>query len=152
MANINDYLLWRGDLPINRKYKFNEIDSMILARFSYLLFDKIDIKPRETIATISERMKDFDNKEFMYNGDKELITNLGKRFRNLSTVGNKEDAFNWIKEYISHAYMPDWNSPYRESFIDAYRDVMNCFGIGLNLVIFVGFMVLTYLRLKEERS
>lgn len=61
-------------------------------------------------------------------------------------------AFNWIKEYISHAYMPDWNSPYRESFIDAYRDVMNCFGIGLNLVIFVGFMVLTYLRLKEERS
>ena len=85
MANINDYLLWRGDLPINRKYKFNEIDSMILARFSYLLFDKIDIKPRETIATISERMKDFDNKEFMYNGDKELITNLGKsnRFKNL---------------------------------------------------------------------
>lgn len=61
-------------------------------------------------------------------------------------------AFNWIKEYISHAYMPDWNSPYRESFIDAYRDVMDCFGIGLNLVIFVGFMVLTYLRLKEERS
>ena len=33
MANINDYLLWRGDIPINTKYKFNEIDSMILARF-----------------------------------------------------------------------------------------------------------------------
>lgn len=61
-------------------------------------------------------------------------------------------AFNWIKGYIFHAYKPDWNSPYRGSFIDAYRDVMNCFGIGLNLVIFVGFMVLTYLRLKEERS
>lgn len=29
------------------------------------------------------------------------ITNLGKRFRNLSTVGNKEDAFNWIKEVVN---------------------------------------------------
>lgn len=26
------------------------------------------------------------------------ITNLGKRFRNLSTVGNKEDAIGWLKE------------------------------------------------------
>lgn len=61
-------------------------------------------------------------------------------------------AFHWIKEYITRAYMPAWNSPYRESFIDAYRNVMDYFGIGLNVVIFVGFMVLTYLRLKEERS
>ena len=114
MANINDYLLWRGDIPINRKYKFNEIDSMILARFSYLLFDKIDIKPRETIATISERMKDFDNKEFMYNGDKELITNLGKsnRFKNLVVtdyikLNNKEteNQFSAITIHISNREM-----------------------------------------------
>ena len=39
MPNINDYLTWRGDIPINSKFKFNEIDSMILARFSYLLFE-----------------------------------------------------------------------------------------------------------------
>ena len=39
MSNINDYLLWRGDLPITSKFKFNEIDSMILARFSYLVFE-----------------------------------------------------------------------------------------------------------------
>ena len=45
MANINDYLLWRGDLPINDKFRFNEIDSMILARFSYLRFDKIKVEP-----------------------------------------------------------------------------------------------------------
>ena len=42
MANINDYLLWRGDILIDNKYKFNEIDSMILARFSYLRFDEIE--------------------------------------------------------------------------------------------------------------
>ncbi len=114
MANINDYLLWRGDLPINRKYKFNEIDSMILARFSYLLFDKINIKQRETIFSISERMKDFDNAEFLYNGDKELITYLGKsnRFKNLivtdyTKVNNKEteNQFSAITIHLSNREM-----------------------------------------------
>ena len=56
MANINDYLLWRGDIPINSKFKFNEIDSMILARFSYLRFDMIKLEPVETIKSISEKM------------------------------------------------------------------------------------------------
>ena len=85
MANINDYLLWRGDLPINDKFSFNEIDSMILARFSYLRFDKIKVKPLETIESISNKMKDLDNEEFRYNGDKELITYLGQseRFKNM---------------------------------------------------------------------
>lgn len=114
MANINDYLLWRGDIPINRKYKFNEIDSMILARFSYLLFDKIDMKSRETISSISERMKDFDNAEFLYNGDKELITYLGKsnRFRNLivtdyTKINNKEteNQFSAITIHLPNGQM-----------------------------------------------
>ena len=85
MANINDYLLWRGDLPINDKFRFNEIDSMILARFSYLRFDKIKVEPLETIGSISNKMKDLDNEEFRYNGDKELITYLGQseRFKNM---------------------------------------------------------------------
>lgn len=85
MANINDYLQWRGDIPISRDFEFNEIDSVILARFSYLLFDEINIMPKEKIASISERMKDIDNKKFLYNGDKELITYLGKskRFKDM---------------------------------------------------------------------
>ncbi len=29
------------------------------------------------------------------------ITNIGKRFRNLSSVGNKEDAINWLKETVN---------------------------------------------------
>lgn len=81
MANINDYLLWRGDIPICSKFKFNEIDSMILARFSYLRFDKIKMTNKETIETISNKMKDLGNNEFLYDGDKELITNLGKSVR-----------------------------------------------------------------------
>ncbi len=85
MANINDYLLWRGDIPINEAFRFNEIDSIILARFSYLIFDKIEMNKKETIESISKKMKDFENKAFRYNGDKELITYLGesKRFKNM---------------------------------------------------------------------
>lgn len=85
MANINDYLLWRGDLLISKQFPFNELDSMALARFSYLIFDKIKMQPKETIFSISEKMKDFDNNEFLYNGDKELITYLGQseRFKNM---------------------------------------------------------------------
>ena len=81
MSNINDYLLWRGDIPINSNFKFNEVDSMILARFSYLRFDKIKMTKNETIESISKKMKDLDNKEFRYNGDKELITYLGQSIR-----------------------------------------------------------------------
>ena len=86
MSNINDYLLWRGDIPIDKRFKFNEVDSMVLARLSYLLFNKIDMKPIETIESASEKMKDFDNDEFLYNGDKELITYLGQseRFKNMT--------------------------------------------------------------------
>ena len=81
MENINDYLLWRGDIPICEEAPFNEVDSMILARFSYLLFDRIEMEPKETIESISNKMKDFENEEFKFNGDKELITNLGTSIR-----------------------------------------------------------------------
>lgn len=88
MSNINDYLIWRGDIPIMSGAKFNEVDSMILARFSYLIFDKIDLKEIETIESISNKMKKFKNEEFRYNGDKDLITNLGKskRFKNMQVT------------------------------------------------------------------
>lgn len=32
-----------------------------------------------------------------------VITQIGKRFKELSSIGNKEDAINWIKEVISEA-------------------------------------------------
>ena len=85
MSNINDYLLWRGDLKISKEFDFNEIDSMILARFSYLIFNRIKMNEKETIESISNKMKNFDNDEFRYNGDKELITYLGqsKRFKDM---------------------------------------------------------------------
>lgn len=40
IANIFDYLIWRGDLTLEHS-DFNEIDGVILARLSYLPFEKI---------------------------------------------------------------------------------------------------------------
>ena len=40
MANVFDYLKWRGDLNLE-KSSFNEIDNLILSRFSYFPFDNI---------------------------------------------------------------------------------------------------------------
>ena len=40
MANIIDYIKWRGDLEFKNS-KFNEIDSLILNRFSYFPLDNI---------------------------------------------------------------------------------------------------------------
>ena len=114
MANINDYLLWRGDIPINEEFRFNEIDSIILARFSYLIFDKIEMNEKETIESISKKMKDFENEEFRYNGDKELITYLGesKRFKHMVVTdyvqtNNKEieQQFGAITIHISEEEM-----------------------------------------------
>lgn len=88
MASINDYLLWRGDLAISYSHPFNDVDSMILARFSYLPFYKINMKKKETIASIYKKMQYFEDKDFMYPGDKELIYNLAQsnRFKKLSVT------------------------------------------------------------------
>lgn len=85
MANIHDYIKWRGDLPINDQFPFNELDNLVLARLSYMIFNKITMTQVETIGSVSDKMKDFLNEEFIFNGDKELITLLGmsNRFKNM---------------------------------------------------------------------
>ena len=40
MPNMLDYLKWRGDLSFDQD-PFNEIDNLILTRFSYLPLEKL---------------------------------------------------------------------------------------------------------------
>lgn len=142
MANINDYLLWRGDIPIDEKYEFNEVDSMILARFSYLIFDRIEMNEEETIGSISEKMKDFPNEDFLYNGDKEMITYLGQseRFQNMKvtdfSITNDKEAekqFGAITIHYSDDEMyisylgTDWTiNGWKEDFNMAFMDKVPC--------------------------
>ena len=142
MSNINDYLSWRGDIPINSSSKFNEIDSMILARFSYLLFDRINMKEKETIESISKKMKDFDNEEFRYNGDKEMITKLGvsNRFQNMNVTDFIETNEKEIEKqfgaitihisdeemYISYIGTDSTIYGWKEDFNMSFMDIVPC--------------------------
>ncbi len=58
MSNILDYLSWRGDLSF-RKSSFNEVDSLILNRLSYLPLESL-IKENEEIS-IKELFNRFKN-------------------------------------------------------------------------------------------
>ena len=58
MANIIDYIKWRGDLEL-KDSNFNEIDSLILNRFSYFPLDNIIGKYE--ILSIKELGKRFTN-------------------------------------------------------------------------------------------
>ena len=68
MANINDYLDWRGDITLEEK-GLNEVDNMILSRFSYLPFSKISLGNDETVGSIMEKFKNFQQEEFNIAGD-----------------------------------------------------------------------------------
>lgn len=87
MSNINDYLLWRGDLSFEVS-PFNQIDDMILARFSYIPFYKIKMEETETVESIYKKLKKFKDEDFSYHGDKDLITRMGQslRFKNLKVT------------------------------------------------------------------
>lgn len=142
MSNINDYLLWRGDVPITKECKFNEIDSMIMARLSYLRFDKIELSENETIEEASKKMQKLRDKDFLYNGDKELITNLGKsnRFKNMiisdyikTSNKKEEEQFGAItihisdKElYISYIGTDSTINGWKEDFNMGFMDNVPC--------------------------
>ena len=83
MANIFDYLQWRGDLTLE-KSKFNEIDNLILSRFSYFPFDDI-INENEvvTIKELSERFKkaDINPAHILWKDDVNLFPEMGNSER-----------------------------------------------------------------------
>ena len=68
MANVEDYLMWRGDLTFAQA-PFNEIDNLILSLVSYINFDGIVAGPAyRDIITLEEASKLFfkmyNEKEF----------------------------------------------------------------------------------------
>ena len=148
MDNVNKYLEWRGDIPFDEKYSLNEVDSLILARFSYLPFYKINFKGEKTltISAISKKMIKLDDSEFIYDGDKELITKLGKseRFKNLivsdslytNKINNEEQfgavtihlPFNEI--YVSYVGTDFSINGWKEDCNMAFMDVVPCQKLG----------------------
>ena len=147
MANIHDYLLWRGDIKLSEEHPFNEVDSLILARLSYLPFDKVDIKEKETIKELSKRLINLDEKDFLYNGDKELAIFVGKssRFNNLLVTDfvkiddkETEKQFGAItvhlpndELYVSYLGTDKTINGWKEDFNMAFMDNVPCQISGL---------------------
>ena len=92
MANIIDYVKWRGDLSLTES-EFNEIDSLILNRFSYFPLESL-IKEEETVS-IKELSKRFikmgkDNLAILWEDDAVLLPEMGqsRRFGEMIAVEN----------------------------------------------------------------
>lgn len=98
MANILDYIKWRGDLTFNQA-PFNEIDNLILSRVSYLPFDDV-IKKNNGMKLIEAyeiiRKIDTKNLRILQKEDLDLLDaiSLCDRFRKLflSNYINNIDA------------------------------------------------------------
>ena len=104
MSNIMDYLNWRGDLTFKQD-GINEVDTIILARFSYLPFKDIDLEKIDSIENIANKMKDLSIDKFIWKDDKEFIIKLGKTKR--YKVGEKQFLlcmYNYFKYIIQENY------------------------------------------------
>lgn len=72
LANIMDYLDWRGDLTMTAS-PFNEVDNLILSQLSYVNFEGI-VPGMDSEVSIS--VKDASNLFFKKNSEKEIMSDL----------------------------------------------------------------------------
>lgn len=93
MANILDYLEWRGDLPFEAS-AFNEVDAVVFSRFSYIPFEGIvpdDFSHTVTVAEAAERFLGDTERmtQVIYEDDLKLLAAMGasRRFGDLLLCG-----------------------------------------------------------------
>ena len=80
MANIVDYIKWRGDLPMTVA-PINEIDNLILARIAYLPYEKVDLQERKSFEELAPRFLKLDEEDFHQVDDMALIKEAAKSVR-----------------------------------------------------------------------
>ena len=92
MANLFNYLAWRGDLPLD-KIPFCELDAAVLTRLSYLPLDVIvsaDLTKKITLLEATERaLAAKKPSDYIWKGDDRLLRILStcKRFQDLKLSG-----------------------------------------------------------------
>ena len=91
MANIIDYVIWRGDLSFY-KSKINEIDKIIFIRLAYLPFKEIKLEEIETINSLMKKFEEIGEERFIWKEDFELLKLLGNsnRFKDVSVSDYEE--------------------------------------------------------------
>lgn len=96
MANLMDYLDWRGDITLEQS-PFNEIDALILTQFVYLPFEGIismNFEDKMTIETAGEEFL-----EVYKNGEDENLTLLINNCRKVMCKMMKTERFRNLKVF-----------------------------------------------------
>lgn len=93
MADVFDYLYWRGDLKIKNGV-LTDIDGMILSRLSYLPFDGFvseSFEEKTTLKSAAEKVLQSESnlKNILWKGDTELLEKAAnsERFGNMQICG-----------------------------------------------------------------
>ena len=84
MSNIIDYIRWRGDLSF-KVSTINEIDNLIMARISYLPYEKVEFRNMIGFEELAEQFLKLEPEDFHQIDDIDLIKELVKteRFKNI---------------------------------------------------------------------
>ncbi|MBQ6127924.1 DUF2974 domain-containing protein [Candidatus Saccharibacteria bacterium] len=100
MSNIIDYVKVYGGHKIDRAVPFCELDAMVLSRFSYLPFHKIELNEIETVASIAKKMRKLKEKDFAWPEDAEYIKTMGfsERFSALEVTDYRSISSKKITE------------------------------------------------------
>ena len=114
MANLFDYLIWRGDLTLSQS-PFNDVDSLVLSTLSYVFFDGIVAENMEERITIGEMVDKFLARpraewKFRVSDDERLLYALKEsdRFSGMGLCGyvNKLD-FQKEKQFAALTVLPE---------------------------------------------
>jgi hypothetical protein len=93
MANLNSYLVSHGGKKIGLFCPYNEIDALVLARFSYLPFHRIKLGKDDTIGSACKKLSEVLTREdYLWPDDFEFVENL-KNSRRFS----KKHITNYVK-------------------------------------------------------
>ena len=136
MANIIDYIKWRGDLTLEQS-KFNEVDNLILSRFSYLPFDKII---KEDVI-LENRVIPFS-----------LVKENQIEVRTKSSINTVEEARG---EAISLGVDKMQNKLNNNEYIIKYKVIKEHVeqdGVRLNIFFSVCEDITKYVEIKEEKN
>lgn len=93
MATILDYLAWRGDLPLSDMAPLNELDHVVLSRFSNLPFNEVYHTGEETMGSFCRVMTGFPREPFQIEGDMPFVKAVAKspRFSELRVTDYVKD-------------------------------------------------------------
>ena len=110
MANIHDYLYWRGDLPLDQ-IPLNELDGLVLTRFAYMPFEELTLGQNETVGSLCKKLKTLPADKFRLDGDARfvMLLNEADRFNQLpvSDFVKHNDADAVVQFAAITLYLPD---------------------------------------------